>query len=105
MEAVTKQTRAVQRVVAVDTGSTDRSGSMLAQAFGRAAVFGMEQTTGYGAAVANALRHRAANAHIPSGAPREERAECLEYALEHDERFGIWGGLSERERRRLKRGA
>jgi WhiB family transcriptional regulator, redox-sensing transcriptional regulator len=35
----------------------------------------------------------------------EVRAECLEYALEHDERFGIWGGLSERERRRLKRGA
>jgi WhiB family redox-sensing transcriptional regulator len=31
------------------------------------------------------------------------RAECLEYALEHDERFGIWGGLSERERRRLKK--
>ncbi|MCF6793940.1 WhiB family transcriptional regulator [Corynebacterium pseudokroppenstedtii] len=31
------------------------------------------------------------------------RDECLEYALEHDERFGIWGGLSERERRRLKR--
>lgn len=31
------------------------------------------------------------------------RAECLAYALEHDERFGIWGGLSERERRRLKR--
>jgi WhiB family redox-sensing transcriptional regulator len=34
----------------------------------------------------------------------EVRADCLEYALEHDERFGIWGGLSERERRRLKRG-
>ena len=33
------------------------------------------------------------------------RAECLEYALEHDERFGIWGGMSERERRRLKREA
>ncbi|ABK52231.1 transcription factor WhiB [Acidothermus cellulolyticus 11B] len=31
------------------------------------------------------------------------RIECLEYALAHDERFGIWGGLSERERRRLKR--
>ena len=29
---------------------------------------------------------------------------CLEYALANDERFGIWGGLSERERRRLKRG-
>ena len=33
------------------------------------------------------------------------RAECLEYALENDERFGIWGGMSERERRRLKREA
>jgi len=31
------------------------------------------------------------------------RDECLEYALENDERFGIWGGLSERERRRAKR--
>lgn len=31
------------------------------------------------------------------------RVECLEYALANDERFGIWGGLSERERRRLKR--
>ncbi|MGH3866041.1 MAG: WhiB family transcriptional regulator [Pseudonocardiaceae bacterium] len=35
----------------------------------------------------------------------EVRAECLEYALTFDERFGIWGGLSERERRKLKRGA
>jgi WhiB family transcriptional regulator, redox-sensing transcriptional regulator len=33
------------------------------------------------------------------------RAECLEYALANDERFGIWGGLSERERRKLKRRA
>lgn len=33
----------------------------------------------------------------------EVRAECLEYALGHDERFGIWGGLSERERRKLKK--
>ena len=35
----------------------------------------------------------------------EVRKECLEYALEHDERFGIWGGLSERERRRVKKEA
>ncbi|MGA9373688.1 MAG: WhiB family transcriptional regulator [Mycobacterium sp.] len=34
----------------------------------------------------------------------EVRDRCLEYALANDERFGIWGGLSERERRRLKRG-
>ena len=33
----------------------------------------------------------------------EVKAECLQYALDQDERFGIWGGLSERERRRLKR--
>ncbi len=33
----------------------------------------------------------------------EVRAECLEYALDHAEKFGIWGGLSERERRRLRR--
>lgn len=31
------------------------------------------------------------------------RGECLEYALSNDERFGIWGGLSERERRKLRR--
>jgi len=35
----------------------------------------------------------------------EVKAECLEYALAHDERFGIWGGLSERERRKLKKRA
>jgi WhiB family redox-sensing transcriptional regulator len=29
------------------------------------------------------------------------RAECLMFALEHRERFGIWGGMSERARRRL----
>ena len=35
----------------------------------------------------------------------EVRQQCLEYALANDERFGIWGGLSERERRRLRRSA
>lgn len=32
------------------------------------------------------------------------RAECLEYALDVGERFGVWGGASERDRRRLHRG-
>jgi WhiB family redox-sensing transcriptional regulator len=31
------------------------------------------------------------------------RMECLEYALERGEKFGIWGGLSERERRRIRK--
>lgn len=31
----------------------------------------------------------------------EVRSECLEYALTNNERYGIWGGTSERERRRL----
>ena len=31
------------------------------------------------------------------------RMDCLEYALDNGEKFGIWGGLSERERRRLRR--
>jgi hypothetical protein len=31
------------------------------------------------------------------------KLRCLEVALANDERFGIFGGLSERERRRIKR--
>lgn len=30
------------------------------------------------------------------------RAECLEYALTTADQFGIWGGESERSRRRLR---
>lgn len=33
----------------------------------------------------------------------EVRVDCLEFALAHGEKFGIWGGLSERERRRVRR--
>lgn len=29
--------------------------------------------------------------------------ECLEFALNNGEKFGIWGGKSERERRRVRR--
>lgn len=31
------------------------------------------------------------------------REDCLEYAITNSEKFGIWGGLSERERRRIRR--
>jgi WhiB family redox-sensing transcriptional regulator len=33
----------------------------------------------------------------------EVRTECLEYALEHDIRHGVWGAKSERERRSITR--
>lgn len=29
--------------------------------------------------------------------------ECLEYAIEAEIRFGVWGGMTEKERRRLAR--
>jgi len=31
------------------------------------------------------------------------KEECLEFALVNSEKFGIWGGMSERERRRIRR--
>lgn len=31
------------------------------------------------------------------------RAECLDYALQMNEWFGIWGGLSDHERRRMRK--
>jgi WhiB family redox-sensing transcriptional regulator len=31
------------------------------------------------------------------------RAECLTWALDHDERFGVWVGTTERERRDMRR--
>jgi WhiB family redox-sensing transcriptional regulator len=31
--------------------------------------------------------------------------ECLDYALEHQDVVDVWGGMSEKSRRLLKRGA
>ena len=33
----------------------------------------------------------------------EVRIDCLEYALQNGEKFGIWGGMSARARRRIRR--
>lgn len=30
-------------------------------------------------------------------------AECLDYALETNQRYGIWGGTSEKDRQKLRR--
>ncbi len=78
-DALLEQTRPVQRVVAVDTGSRDRSGAVLAAKFGQASVFGMDRATGYGAAVSRALQHRAAHAPVPgsSGFSAQDRIEWL----------------------------
>ena len=57
VQALQAQTYPVEQAVAVDTGSRDRSGAVLAELIGRDAVFGMDRSTGYGEAVAIALRH------------------------------------------------
>ncbi len=33
----------------------------------------------------------------------EVRTQCLDYAIDIGEKFGIWGGMSERERRKVRR--
>jgi GT2 family glycosyltransferase len=78
-EALLGQTRPVQRVVAVDTGSRDRSGAVLTELLGRSVVFGMDRRAGYGHAVSQALRHRAANTNVPgpAGLSQRERAEWV----------------------------
>jgi WhiB family redox-sensing transcriptional regulator len=48
---------------------------------------------------------RGASTRTAKGICREcqVRGDCLEFALRSGEKFGIWGGLSERERRRVRR--
>jgi len=64
VQAMRDQTRAADRAVGVDTGSRDRSGALLAELLGADAVFGMDQGTGYGAAVTRALQHPAARRDV-----------------------------------------
>jgi len=79
IEALTEQTKSVQRVVAVDTGSRDRSGAVLTAQLGQGAVFGMERSTGYAAAVRRAVQHKAASAPLPGqqGRGRFDQVEWL----------------------------
>lgn len=48
---------------------------------------------------------RGASTRTAKGICREcsVRTECLEFAIVSSEKFGIWGGLSERERRKIRR--
>ncbi|MGH3276476.1 MAG: glycosyltransferase family 2 protein, partial [Streptosporangiaceae bacterium] len=79
LDALLEQTRSVQRVVAVDTGSRDRSGAVLAARLGPGVVFGMDRASGYSAAVGRALRHQAATTRIPAraGTGPDERVEWI----------------------------
>ena len=60
LKALLTQTRPVQRLVAVDTGSRDRGPAVMAEVIGAGNIIALPATTGYGAAVAAALRHPAA---------------------------------------------
>ena len=86
IQSLLDQTRPLQRVVAVDTGSRDRSGSVLSGLLGQGVVFGMDRGTGYGAAVTRALQHRAANASVPGAAGIPGGGERVEWVwLLHDD--------------------
>ena len=67
LDALGEQTRPVQRVVAVDTGSRDRSGTVLTTQLGQGAVFGMDRSTGYATAVRRAIQHKAASVPVAAG--------------------------------------
>lgn len=48
-------------------------------------------------------RGRSSNAEakrVCAGCP--VRVQCLNYSLDNGEKYGVWGGVSEKERRRLR---
>ncbi|WP_051468454.1 glycosyltransferase [Actinomadura oligospora] len=59
LKALLTQARPAQRLVVADTGSTDRGPDVVAEVVGPEAVLRLPRTTGYGEAVAEALRHPA----------------------------------------------
>ncbi|WP_395104506.1 glycosyltransferase [Actinomadura sp. SCN-SB] len=79
LKALLTQTRPVQRVVTVDTGSADRGPAVLAEVVGAGNVLTLPRTTGYGEAVAEALRHPAARLDVPlpDDVPEDERVEWV----------------------------
>ncbi|SEF97191.1 Glycosyltransferase, GT2 family [Thermomonospora echinospora] len=77
LKALLTQTRPVQRFVAVDTGSTDRGPAVLTEVVGEGNLLRLPSATGYGEAVARALRHRAASLPVPDDGPGRPRSEWI----------------------------
>ncbi|MFD0685336.1 glycosyltransferase [Actinomadura fibrosa] len=77
LKALLTQARPVQRLVAVDTGSRDRGPAVLAEVMGADGVLTLPRTTGYGEAVAEALRQDAASAPVPDDDPGNPRTEWV----------------------------
>ncbi|MGP4021762.1 glycosyltransferase [Actinomadura sp. 3N407] len=69
LKALLTQARPAQRLVTVDTGSRDRGPAVLAEVVGEGAILTLPRTTGYGEAVAEALRQDAASAPVPDDDP------------------------------------
>nr|WP_221308291.1 glycosyltransferase family 2 protein [Nocardiopsis mwathae] len=69
LESVREQSRPVQRVVGVDTGSRDDSGRILAEFIAADAITTLPRDTGYGDAVRAGLRLPRARAEFPGAAP------------------------------------
>ncbi|MFI0357222.1 glycosyltransferase [Actinomadura sp. 9N407] len=79
LKALLTQTRPVQRLVTADTGSRDRGAAVLAEVVGAGNMLTLPRTTGYGEAIAEALRHPAAllPVPIPEDASAEPRTEWI----------------------------
>ncbi|MFG2016817.1 glycosyltransferase [Actinomadura geliboluensis] len=77
LKALLTQARPVQRLVIVDTGSRDRGPAVLAEVVGAGTVLTLPRTTGYGEAIAEALRQDAASAPVPDDEPGTPRTEWL----------------------------
>ncbi|GAA4893319.1 glycosyltransferase [Streptomonospora salina] len=69
LDAVREQSRPVQRVIGVDTGSRDRSGRILADYIAPDAITTLDRSTGFGDAVRAALDMPRARAEFPGAAP------------------------------------
>ncbi|MDL4814664.1 glycosyltransferase [Actinomadura opuntiae] len=77
LKALLTQARPVQRLVTVDTASRDRGPAVLAEVVGGREVLTLPRTTGYGEAVAEALRQDAASAPVPDDDPGNPRTEWV----------------------------